>query len=60
MFLGYLQFGNILTIEDSIIIVIVIDIESNRYVNKKNQIDYTSLKQTTKNKRDHLSRICAS
>jgi len=35
MFLGYLQFGNILTIEDSIIIIIVIDIESNRYVDKK-------------------------
>jgi len=28
MFLGYLQFGNILIIEDSIIIIIVIDIES--------------------------------
>jgi len=59
MFLGYLQFGNILTIEDSIIIVIDIESIIDTWI-KKNQIDYTSLKQTTKNKRDHLSRICVS
>jgi len=43
MFLGYLQFGNILTIEDSIIIVIDIESIIDTWI-KKNQIDYTSLK----------------